>query len=171
VRATNTEERNKVFLKFMFLFILTVTLIVLAFFYGVKLPVAENRMLRQKIQVVEAREEKDKLMLNEMQRIKGLLDTLDLPGVNTEYVQHIITGKLAEMERTLPQNDSTYRKKMYSNMIQTYLELKNAKQSLIKLKDMKTTLDEYTEMIEKYKMELEQAQRDLDICRQLGRGR
>jgi hypothetical protein len=70
------------------------------------------------------------------------------------------------MQTSLPA-DSTFRHQMYINIIQSYLELKNAKASLIELNDAQSELQEYSTLVEQYKNDLSQAQRDLDLCRQL----
>ncbi|MCG8384359.1 MAG: hypothetical protein MJA30_02360, partial [Cytophagales bacterium] len=84
-------------------------------------------------------------------------------------MERLVSSELADMQSSLPVEDSTYRRRMYSNIIQTFLELKNAKSSLIQLNDVRGELDEYDELIDQYKRDLNQAQRDLDICRQMSR--
>lgn len=104
-----------------------------------------------------------------MEDVKNLLDSMDLPNVNVDYMQQIISTELADIQSEVPASDSSYRKDMYSNILQTYLELKTAKQSLIKMKDVEMSIEEYSQLVERYNEELRQAQRDLDICRQLSR--
>ncbi len=166
MKPVNKSERNKAIFKFLLMLALTVGIIVVAVFFDYKVPSVENRYLHTQM------EKTDKLMDIEsdfaikMDRIKSLIDTMDQPGVNAEYVEQLISARLAEMQTTLP-SDSTFRHSMYTNIIQTYLELKNAKASLLELDGVQKELEEYSELVDRYRQDLEQAHRDLDLYRNL----
>lgn len=169
MKPQNYKERNLAFLKFVLLFTATCGLIVLAVFFGTRLPLQENIYLREKIESLENQLQAQRHFAGKMEGIRSLLDSMDLPNVNADYMQQLISSELADVQSSIPQNDSTYRQEMYSNILQTYLELKTAKHSLIKMQDVKLSVEEYSELVEQYSTELKEAQRDLDICRQLNR--
>jgi hypothetical protein len=169
MKPQNTKERNTAFIKFILLFIVTTGLIVLAVFFGYRTPLKENVYLREKIKKMETQIGEERQFVFRMNKIKGLIDSMDMPNVNADYLQQLIDSYLADIQNSVPQDDTTFRKKMYSNTIQSYLELKTAKHSLFKMKDVKMTMDECSQLLDKYKSDLEQSQRDLDICRQLSR--
>lgn len=169
MKPQNHKERNIAFLKFILLFTITCSLIVMAVFFGTRLPTEENAYLREKMQILERNAHAERQFARRMEDVKNLLDSMDLPNVNVDFMQHIISTELADIQSGVPASDSSYRKDMYSNILQTYLELKTAKQSLIKMKDVEMSIDEYSKLVDQYNEELKQAQRDLDICRQLSR--
>ncbi len=166
MKPINKSERNKAILKFVLLLSITVAIIVVAVFFDYKVPSVENRYLHTQMDKTEKLLDIESDFAAQMDRIKSLIDTLDQPGVNAEYVEQLISARLAEMQTTLP-SDSTFRHGMYTNIIQTYLELKNAKSSLIELNDVQKELEEYSELVDKYRQDLEQAHRDLDLYRNL----
>jgi hypothetical protein len=169
MKPQNAKERNIAFIKYILLFIVTAGLIVLAVFFGMRLPIKENAYLREKIRTMEQQIGEERRFIGKIQNIKVVIDSMELPNVNADYLQQLVSSELADVQNMVPTNDTTFRKKMYSSIIQTYLELKNAKNSLIKMKDIKLTMDECSKLVDKYKSDVEQTQRDLDVCRQLSR--
>lgn len=169
MKPQNTKERNIAFLKFVLLFTLTCAVVVLAVFFGTRLPVKENEYLRDRLRSMEQQLEAERQFAGKMEGVKYLLDSMDMPNVNPDYMQQLISSELATVQSAIPMSDSTYRQKMYSNVLQTYLELKTAKHSLIKMKDVEKSISEYSKLVDQYSEELKQTQRDLDICRQLSR--
>jgi len=169
MKPQNTKQRNIAFIKFIFLFIITTGLIVIAVFFGYRTPHKENAYLLEKIKTMENQIAEERRFVSQIENIKSLIDSLDMPNVNADYLQQLIGSYLADIQNSVSQSDTTFRKKMYSNIIQSYLELKTTKHSLIKMKDVKMTMDECSKLLDKFKADLEQSQRDLDICRQLSR--
>lgn len=141
----------------------------MAVFFGTRLPIEENAYLRKKMQTIEGNVQGERQFAQKMENVKSLLDSMDLPNVNADYMQQLISSELAELQSDVITNDSTYRKVMFSNILQTYLELKTAKHSLIKMQEVEMSMEEYSKLVDQYNEELKQTQRDLDICRQLSR--
>lgn len=169
MKPQNYKERNVAFLKFILLFAITCSIIVMAVFFGTRLPVEENAYLRDKMRNMQDMLHAERNFAVKMEDVKSLLDSMDLPNVNPDFMQQLISAELADIQSDVPVNDSSYRKDMYSNILQTYLELKTAKHSLIKMQDVEMSMEEYSKLVDQYSEELKQAQRDLDICRQLSR--
>ena len=169
MKPLNSKQRINTFFIFLLLFTFTTSIIVLAIFFGFRVPSIENAMHRERNRQIINKEGQGRNFADHMEEVKALLDSMDMPGVNSDYMERLVSSELADMQSSLPVEDSTYRRKMYSNIIQTFLELKNAKSSLIQLNDVRVELDEYDELIDQYKRDLNQAQRDLDICRQMSR--
>lgn len=141
----------------------------MAVFFGTQLPIEENAYLREKMRTMESKVQVERHFAQKMENVKSLLDSMDLPNVNADYMQQLISSELADLQSEVTTNDSTYRKEMYSNILQTYLELKTAKHSLIKMQNVEMSMEEYSKLVDQYNEELKQTQRDLDICRQLSR--
>ncbi len=169
MKPLNSKQRINTFLLFTSLFVVTTGMIVVAVFFGFRVPARENAMFRERNEQILYKEGMARGFAEQMEEIKSLLDSMDMPGINSDYMERLVSSELADLQSSLPVEDSTYRRKMYSNIIQTYLELKNAKSSLIQLSDVQGELDEYDDLIDRYKKDLDQAKRDLDICRQMNR--
>lgn len=167
MKPLNSKQRINTFLIFLLLFLVTTSIIVLAVFFDFKVPQRENEMFRERNQQILTKENQVRAFAEQMEDVKSLIDSMTMPGINSDYMERLVSSELADMQGLLPPEDSTFRRRMYSNIIQTYLELKNAKSSLIQLSDVKGELDEYDELVSQYKTELDQAKRDLDICRQM----
>jgi len=166
VKPINSKDRNKAIFQFTILLLITICIVIMAVFFDHKVPLKENAYLRSKMKNTEYLVSMENDFALKMERIKSLIDSMDAPGVNSDYISQLISTRLAEMQTTMPP-DSTFRRMMYNNIIQSYLELKNAKAALIQLNDVQTELDEYSQLIEQYKTDLAQSQRDLDLCRRL----
>ncbi len=167
MKPLNSKDRKKAFIQFLLLFIVTVGVLVLALYFDVKAPIKENTYLKDKVRYFEGQLAEERKFVKEMSKIKSLLDSMDMPGVSSQYMEQLVSSKVAALQTSIPESDSSYRHDMYTNVIQTYLELKNSKSKLYDLSDVKSKLEEYTDIIDEYRKELDQAKRDLDICRQL----
>ncbi|TAJ15417.1 hypothetical protein DMA11_01915 [Marinilabiliaceae bacterium JC017] len=167
MKPLNAKQRRNAFIKFLMLFILSTAIIVGAIYFDFQVPARENTFLRNKISQSQLLEKQEQHFAQQMEKVKGLIDSLDMKDINYGYMDQLITTELAIMQSSISEEDSTFRSDMCSNIIQTYLELKNAKTDLLDLQDAKEELEEYGEIIDEYKEELDQAKRDLDICRQL----
>ncbi|MBN2484900.1 MAG: hypothetical protein JXB34_02895 [Bacteroidales bacterium] len=166
MKPLNNSERNKAIFRFVILLTITIVIIIMAIFFDHRVPTVENRYLRSQIKNTERLIEQEEIFAKKMGKIKSLIDSMGQKGVNSDYIGQLISANLAEMQTSLP-SDSTFRHAMYINIIQTYLELKNAKASLIGLGDVQKELEEYSLLVDKYRADLEQVHRDLDLCRQL----
>lgn len=166
MRPLNSKQRRTTFARFLVLLVVTVALVVVAVFFGFRVPTTENAMYRERHQQMLNQDQEEQNFARKMEEVKSLLDSMDMAGVNADYMERLVSSELADAQSALPTEDSTYRRRMYTNIIQTYLELKDAKASLLRLSDMEGELTEYDELINQYKEDLQQAQRDLDICRQ-----
>lgn len=166
MKPINKSERNKAIIKFFLLLSIFVALVIMVIFFDFKVPSVENKYLHSQMKKTEKLMDIEEDFAEKMDRVKALIDTMDQPGVNSEYIEQLISTQLADMQTSLP-SDSTFRHDMYTNVIQTYLELKNAKSSLMELSDVQKELEEYSELVDRYREDLEQAHRDLDLYRQM----
>ncbi len=169
MKPLNRAQRNKAFLIYFLLFLITNAFVVGIVFFNYKVPGEENQFLHKKIDYLSLKTEEQKDFLQKMNRVKSLLDTMDAPGVSREYIEQLISTELAFMRTNYAATDSTYLSGVYNNIIVTYLELKVAKSQLMELDDAKSDIDTYVETIDKLNDKLKEVERDLDICRQLNR--
>ena len=163
MKPKNSKERRTSFLKFLALFVVTVGMIVTAVYFNFKVPSKENALLRETSKVIETEREFQDNFYKELVDVKGMIDSLDVPGQNTDYQNSQISKKLVDLQATIPTKDDTYLYDMHTSMITLYVELQTAKDKLHALRDAEGMIDEYKEELEKCRSELKQAERELRI--------
>lgn len=165
MKPKNIKERRKTFLKFLLIFLLTVTFILVAVYFNFKVPKKENKLLKDQVKIVKKEMIYQNGFYDNMKSIKGMIDSLDVPGQNISYQSTLINKKLVDLQKSVPTKDSTYRYDMYMNILDLYVELQSAKEELRSLVDAKSTIEEYKDALDKCREELKQAERDLFIAR------
>ena len=163
----NKAERLNLFFTFLIFFILTVALILFAVFVDFKVPVKEIEMLRTENNKLNRELEFQKGFSKKVNEVKLLLDTINQGNQNVLYMEQVASSKLAAMKESIPPADSLREKAMYDYIIQILLSLQENKRNLRDHKQSKMLVSEYQQDMEKYQQALDQAKRDLDICRQL----
>ncbi|MBI9060185.1 MAG: hypothetical protein JEZ01_20625 [Labilibaculum sp.] len=165
MKSLNVKQRRKAFISFLFLFLLTSSLVVVIVFFNLKVPEKENRYLHNRLEYLSLEEKNTNLFGEKMDKVKNLIDSIEIKGTNIEFTDQLISTELAIMRSKFVAEDSTSHVGMYNNIILTYLELKEAKIELLNLEDAKTDIESYIKIIEELKEKLEAKQRDLDIYR------
>ncbi|PKV50731.1 hypothetical protein ATE84_2797 [Aquimarina sp. MAR_2010_214] len=166
MKPKNSKERRNSILKFSLLFIFTVTLIVLAFFFDFdRVPLKENSVLREQSKSIKTEIQFQEKFSSEMFAIRSLLDSLDTPGQNIQYINALINSKIVDLQKSIPEEDSTYRYNMYNSIVKSFVDLQGLKTKLKEFEDVDAQLDEYEEELERVNQELEKANRYLDALR------
>ena len=165
MKPKNIKERRNSFLKFLLLFLITSATIVTSVFFTFKVPLKENNILKAQAKKIDKEIRFQNSFSNGMNNVKKMLDSLDVPGQNTEYLNQLIGKDLAEMQKSIPRKDSTYKYDMYSNVVNLFLDIQDMKADLRELKDAENTIEEYKEALEKTKQELKESERDLLVAR------
>ncbi len=169
MKPLNKKQRNKAFFVYLLLFVITNAVLVGIVYFNYQVPAQENEYLQKKLDYLTLKSDEQREFDKKMNRVKSLLDTLDIEGVSTEYMEQLISTELAYMRTNYADKDSSFVGDMYNNIIITYLELKVAKSQLRQLDDAKNDIDTYVETIDKLKERLKDTERDLAISRQLNR--
>jgi len=165
MKPKNSKERRSAFFKFLGLFVVTMLAILFAVYFNFKVPNQENTLLKAQVKAVEKEMVFQTSFSEEMDKIKGMIDSLSVPGQNISYENSKISERLVDLQKTIPTKDSTFRYDMYSNIVATYANLQQSQVKLIDLRDAQQKIDEYRIALEKYKNDLKQAERDLFIAR------
>ncbi|WP_109852699.1 type VI secretion system TssO [Aquimarina sp. AU58] len=166
MKPKNSKERRNSILKFSLLFIFTVTLIVLAFFFDFdRVPLKENSVLREQSKAIKTEMQFQEEFSSEMFAIRSLLDSLDTPGQNIQYINALINSKIVDLQKSIPEEDSTYRYNMYNSIVKSFVDLQGLKTKLKEFEDVDAQLEEYEEELERVNQELEKANRYLDALR------
>jgi peptidoglycan hydrolase CwlO-like protein len=163
MKPKNSKERRNSFLKFLALFVVTVGMIVTAVFFTYSVPKKENAQLREVTKVMETGMVFQKDFYDEMKAVKNMIDSLDVPGQNTDYLNSQIGEKMAKLENTIPTKDETHLYDMHTSILRLYSELQISKNKLHELRDAEERIEEYEEAYEDCKDELKQALRELRL--------
>ena len=163
MKPKNSKERRTSFLKFLGLFVVTVGMIVAAVFFSYSVPKKENAQLREVTKVREAGMVFQKNFFDEMQAVKSMIDSLDVPGQNLVYQKNLIELKLAELRKTIPTKDETHLYDMHTSILRLYSELRLAKDKLHELKDAEGLIAEYKEELDNCERDLKAADRELRL--------
>ena len=166
MKSKNSKERRNSILKFALLFVITTTLIVLAFFFDFsRVPLKENAVLRERSVSIEREVKFQEKFSSEMINIRSLLDSLDTPGQNTQYINALINSKIVDLQKSIPKEDSTYRYDMYNSIVKSFVDLQGYKTKLKEYDDVEEQLMQYEEELDRVNKELEKANRYLDAIR------
>ena len=138
-------------------------MIVAAVYFNFKVPAKENDLLRQQTKVVQEEMAFQSNFFSDMQKVKSMIDSLDVPGAQIDYESNLISSKLVEMQKSLPTKDSTYLYDMHMSIVETYVELMDNKQKLRSLSDAEGTIEEYKIALKDCNTYLKQAERELRI--------
>ncbi|PKQ62869.1 hypothetical protein BZG02_11795 [Labilibaculum filiforme] len=165
MKSLNVKQRRKAFISFFLLFLLTTSLVVVIVFFNYKVPEKENKYLHNRLNYLSLEKKQTSDFALKMDKVKSLIDMIEIKGTNIEFTDQLISTELAVMRNKFIAEDSVANVGMYNNIILTYLELKEAKIELLNLEDAKTDIESYVSIIEELKEKLEEKQRDLDIYR------
>lgn len=166
MKAKNTKERRNSFLKFLGLFLLTTATVVASIFFTYKVPIKENNILKENAEVFNEEMKFQNNFSKKMIKVKALIDSLDVPGQNIQYLNQLIGKDLVELQKSIPRKGTnTFKYDMYSDIVKLYVNIQDMKGKLRELNDAESTIEEYKVALEKSKEEFKQLERDLLIAR------
>lgn len=166
MKAKNSKARRSSFLKFLLLFILTVSIIVVAFYFDFKvMPFKENKVLRTQVSLVEKEVRFQEDFSQDIKTLRGMVDSLDIPGQNRAFLNSMLSAQIVRLKEKIPVRDSTYRYEMYNNIIWSFAEIQKLKDQLSSYSDVEERINEYKEALDKTRMELNEEKRTVDALR------
>ncbi len=166
MKPKNSKERRNSILKFALLFLFTVALIVTAFFFDFnRVPFKENSVLRERSESVEKEMLFQKGFSDGMKNVEALIDSLDVPGQNLQYINARISSTIVDLQKSIPKEDSTYRYDMYTNIVNSYVDIQEFKAKLNEYDGVDQRIEEYKEELDRVRKELTEANRYLDALR------
>ncbi|MDY8138347.1 type VI secretion system TssO [Aquimarina sp. 2201CG5-10] len=166
MKPKNSKERRNSILKFFLLFLFTTALIVTAFYFDFdRIPFKENAVWRERSALIEKEMQFQEKFSEGMIEVKSLIDSLDTPGQNLQYINALINSKIVDLQKSIPKEDSTYRYDMYTNIVNSYVDIQALKTKLKEFDDVDERIEEYQEELDKVRQELNEANRYLDALR------
>ena len=161
MKPKNLKERRNRFLKFILLFLLTVSTIVALVFFNFRIPKKENNLLKTQAKAIKKEMAFQNEFTKKMKSLRNMIDSLDIPGQNISFQKSLINSKLVELQKTIPTKDSTYRYDMYTSIVKLHSDFVEAKDRLRDLKEAESTIAEYKDELETCRKNLTQTERDL----------
>lgn len=134
----NKKERTNFIIKFSASFIAGILIILIPFYFILRLPVYENAILTKDVQSMQ------KLMMNQknvftvqIDSVKRMVNRYDLVNQDIDKLNAEMGSYLNKMEEPYT-SDTSWSGKMYKNIIQLFFDLKKAKNDKNKIeKDLK----------------------------------
>lgn len=165
MKPKNLKERRGRFLKFILLFLLTVATIMALVFFNFRVPKKENSLLKAQAKSIKKETEFQNGFSKKMKTLRNMIDSLDVPGQNISFQKSLINSNLADLQKTIPTKDSTYKYDMYIGIVKLYSDLVQSKDKLRDLKEAESTIAEYKDELESCRKTLTDSERNLYAAR------
>lgn len=130
MRPLNAAERNQAFRNFLLFFIITIAVIIAAVFFSIQVPFKENDQLKDKIAVTEKQRDFSEQFADKMETTIKLLDSVNLANVRAELIDGAIDDNLRNMQAMIKSDTLVPVKNLYTNVVENFYDLKNAKKQL-----------------------------------------
>ncbi|WP_118974064.1 type VI secretion system TssO [Taibaiella koreensis] len=125
----NSPERKKAFTRFIILYIITTGIVVVAIYFGIQVPFQQNKKLQEQLASIEKERDFGRSFFAQLGEAKGLLDSVNKPGVQAELVDGQIDSRLQQLT-AMVDKDSVSEKRLYQELIKTYFEIKDDKKRI-----------------------------------------
>ena len=141
----NKKERTGFIIKFSASFIVGILIILIPFYFILRLPVYENEMLTKDVRNMQKIMEYQKSVFTvQIDSVKRMVNRYELANQDIDKLNEEMGSYLTKMEEPFI-NDTSWSGKMHKNIIRLFTDLKKAKADKIKseneLKDCKQNLE------------------------------
>lgn len=134
MKPLNKKERTTAFFKFLALFLVGILIVLIPFYFIIRLPYMEQGIKSDDIQKLEAlfKVQKEYYAV-QIDKLKNLFVKYDADGEDIDKLNADIGSILSEMDNTIGP-DTAWRATMFKNVLNTYKDLKKTKNELGKCK-------------------------------------
>ena len=158
MKPLNKKDRTNAFLKFLAIFIFGILIVLIPFYFLIRLPEKVEEVKTEELTGFEHQIEFQRdYFAVQMDSVRALLDMFRTPGIDFDRLSATIGMLLADMESKIAKDES-WRGQMNKNIIETYSDLKLASASGI---DVSDDISDLEEEIDKLKGKLEECKDDL----------
>lgn len=98
-------------------------------YFGIQVPFQQNRKLQEQLASIEKERDFGRSFFAHLAEAKGLLDSVNKPGVQAELVDGQIDSRLQQLT-AMVDKDSVTEKRLYQELIKTYFEIKDDKKRI-----------------------------------------
>ena len=167
MKPLNKKDRTNAFLKFLAIFILGILIVLIPFYFLIRLPEKVEEVKTEELTGFEHQIEFQRdYFAVQMDSVRTLLDMFKNPDIDFDRLSASIGILLAEMETKIAKDES-WRGQMNKNIIETYSDLKLARASGIGVSD---DISDLEDEIDKLKEKLEECKDDLAEAKAGGGG-
>lgn len=159
-----TTDRKKAFSRFLLYYILSTSVIALIIFFGMKVPEKENERMKTELALLKSEQSFNEQFFQQVQGIKGLLDSVNMAGVQAEVVDADITNRLAQL-KAMSKSDGAAGKGQYEQIANMLLEFQSAKKTVRGAGAKDATLGESQRQIEKLQNDLKDCNVQLQLAK------
>lgn len=163
-QVLNAKLRNLAFLKFFFFFFLTISIIIAAVYFNFRIPSKENDLLREKIRNHEGQQYHQEQYVVLTETTKTLIDSLNKGGQLNPLLEREIVKQLDVMRSPIYSDNNLYattNKNTFNALYDHYILSKR----VLQLGETIKQIDNLKKERDEYKTKYDEAQRDLNICR------
>jgi len=145
----NKKERTNLIIKFSAAFIIGILIILIPFYFMLRLPVYENDIWSKDYRNMQEQIKYQKQVFSfQVDSVKRMVNRYDRAGQDMNMLNAEMANYLTLMEEPFI-NDTVWTARMYKNIVQLFLDLKNAKADKIRaeaeMKDCKKDLEKAKE--------------------------
>lgn len=163
-QVLNARERNQAFWKFIAFFLLAVLMVVGAVYFDTRIPHKDNEMLREEVGRYRTQAQAQEKFVKNMDDAKIMIDSLKKPGTNLVYLNQQIAAKIRELS-DLQYKDSSMYARLNKDVIDVFLRYQEAVNHVVAMGNVPQELNEYKTKYAETQRDLQNALRDLDMCR------
>lgn len=146
----NTVERRKAFWNFLLLFALCIAIILTMAFFSVRVPFSENKILRNKMSLIDKERGFEKQFSNKMVDISRMLDTIDRATLQqAEQLDIKATAEIVQLKSMV--TDTMFNKELYNNVVRNLENLQLNARSMRKVVDAGGELDKLKIEVQEFK--------------------
>jgi hypothetical protein len=129
MKPQNSAERSKVFARFIIFYVISIAVLVVAVYFGIRVPLKQNKQLQAQLDVAQQESDFDRRFFNLMRETKRLLDTVNISGPQADMIEGRISQKIQEMDAMI-NKDSIQGKRIYSQVALLLNDAKNDKKMI-----------------------------------------
>ncbi len=166
MEVLNKKERQKAYIAFLIVFIIAVSMFVIASHFNYLMPTVENKILKEDNEKLRKEFDYQTKFSGAIDSVKIVIDSINAPNQDNDFQQRYANNILADIYQKFPK-DSADNRKMYNNVVLAYKQIIDCKKEIRRLSHGAHLIDSLSATSKTYKEELEKVRGELDICRQV----
>ncbi len=126
----NKKDRSKALILFITFFVFTLFIALTAVFFNAYFPFKENTLLKEENKKLTREFQFFNDFSFQLESVKQTTDSINMPGTNNFFNEHLALSRLADMYKEIPKNDTIQNHTLYNNIILAYKEIIDLKKQI-----------------------------------------
>jgi hypothetical protein len=128
----NKKERTKFFIKFSFAFLIGILIIIVPLYFLFDWPEFENAVMAKDYKNIQERIKFQKeVFAIDVESARAIIEKYDVPNQDVDKLNADLGLLISRMEESYA-NDTTWSGRMYQHIVKTFIDLKKAKNDVLK---------------------------------------